>query len=66
MKSLECHPNIVQIIEFGDNGQVSKLNGKKNVNVVFIVLEFVAGGLLYDVVETLGSLNEDYSRFFFK
>ena len=33
---------------------------------MFIVLEFVSGGLLFDVCQLIGGLGEDAGRFFFK
>jgi serine/threonine protein kinase len=60
------HPNIVKIIEFGDQGKITKPSGRHIPNQVFIVLEFVSGGLLFDVCQLIGGLGEDAGRFFFK
>jgi serine/threonine protein kinase len=43
------HPHIIKIEEFGDNGMVLKPSGRYLENLVFIVLEFVSGGLLFDL-----------------
>lgn len=56
----------MKIIEFGDQGKIAKPSGKTINNQVFIALEFVSGGLLFDVCQLLGGLGEDAGRFFFK
>jgi len=48
------HKSIVQIIEFGDGGRIVKSSGKVKENVVFIVLEYVAGGLLFEICQDVG------------
>eukprot|EP00347_Sterkiella_histriomuscorum_P002389 403368348 len=60
------HPNIIKIVEFGDGGQVLKPSGRVLNGLVFIVLELVQGGLLFDVCQLLGGLGEDGGRYFFK
>lgn len=60
------HPNIVKIIEFGDNGHVQKPSGRELKNLVYIVLEYIQGGLLFDICQLVGGLGEDGGRFFFK
>ncbi len=60
------HPNIVKILEYGDNGMVVKPSGRTLDKLVYIVLEFVSGGLLFDLCQLLGGLGEDGGRFFFK
>jgi MAP/microtubule affinity-regulating kinase len=60
------HPNIIKIIEYGDNGWVLKPSGRQLNGLVYIVLEFISGGLLFDLCQLLGGLGEDGGRFFFK
>lgn len=60
------HPNIIKILEFGENGTVLKPSGRSLTGLVFIVLEFVSGGLLFDLCQLLGGLGEDGGRFFFR
>ena len=60
------HPNIIKILEYGDAGWVLKPNGKELTGLVYIVLEFVAGGLLFDLCQLLGGLGEEIGRYFFK
>ena len=33
-------------------------------NLVYILLDFVSGGLLFDLCQTMGGMGEDYGRFF--
>jgi len=58
------HNNIVNIIGWGSTGVVIKPSGRKIENLVFILLEYVTGGLLFDVCQTLGGMGEDGGRFF--
>ncbi len=60
------HPNIIKILEFGDNGWVLKPSGKQLHGLVYIVLELVQGGLLFDVCQLVGGLGEEGGRYFFK
>jgi len=60
------HPNIIKILEFGDSGQVLKPSGRVLTGLVYIVLELVQGGLLFDVCQLVGGLGEDGGRYFFK
>lgn len=45
---------------------VVKPSGRTLDGLVYIVLEFVSGGLLFDLCQLLGGLGEDGGRFFFK
>ena len=56
LKALEAHPNIVKIMDYGDDGELQKRSGKKMSPLIYIVLEYVDGGMLYDICETLGGL----------
>jgi MAP/microtubule affinity-regulating kinase len=60
------HPNIIKILEFGDQGWVLKPSGRQLTGMVYIVLELVQGGLLFDVCQLVGGLGEDGGRYFFK
>ena len=48
LKSL-VHPGIIRMHECGDNGQVLKPSGRVIPNLVYIMMEFVQGGLLFDL-----------------
>merc|ERR1712060_666077 len=52
------------MLEYGDAGQVVKPSGRIIDNLVFIVMEFVQGGLLFDLCQTMGAMGEDAGRFF--
>jgi serine/threonine protein kinase len=54
------------MIDYGDSGQVLKPSGRVIDNLVFILMEFVQGGLLFDLCQTMGAMGEDAGRFFFK
>ena len=60
------HHGIVGIFDYGDDGRIVKASGKEKLNVVYIVLEYIAGGLLFEVCQDLGPLGEDCARVFFK
>ena len=48
LKNLQHH-GIINMYEYGDAGQVLKPSGRIIENLVFIVMEFVQGGLLFDL-----------------
>lgn len=43
------HPGIVRMLSFGDQGTVKKPSGRLISNLIYIVMEFVQGGLLFDL-----------------
>lgn len=59
------HPNIIKILDFGDQGWVLKPSGRQLNGLVYIVLELVQGGLLFDVCQLVGGLGEEGGRYFF-
>lgn len=63
LKNLD-HCGIVRLIDYGDAGQVIKPSGRVIDKLVFIVMEFVQGGLLFDLCQTMGAMGEDAGRFF--
>lgn len=60
------HPGIIQIYDFGDDGVISKASGSKKENLVYLVLEYAPGGLLFEITEDLGSVGEEQARVLFK
>jgi len=58
------HSGIIGMHEYGDAGQVIKPSGRIIDNLVYIVMEFVQGGLLFDLCQTMGAMGEDAGRFF--
>jgi serine/threonine protein kinase len=63
LKNLQ-HVGIINMYEYGDAGQVVKPSGRVIDNLVYIVMEFVQGGLLFDLCQTMGAMGEDAGRFF--
>ena len=63
LKNLD-HFGIIKMYEYGDAGQVVKPSGRVIENLVYIVMEFVQGGLLFDLCQTMGAMGEDAGRFF--
>ena len=58
------HPGLIKIEEYGDQGVVQKPSGKIIKNLIYIVMEFVTGGLLFDTCQKLGNMGEDIGRYF--
>ena len=58
------HQGIIGMLECGDKGTVLKPSGRILDNLVYIVMEFVQGGLLFDVCQLMGAMGEDVGRFF--
>jgi serine/threonine protein kinase len=52
------------MLEFGETGQVLKPSGRIIGNIVYIMMEFVQGGLLFDLCQLMASMGEDVGRFF--
>ena len=59
------HPNIVNFMEYNQDGVDEKKNGTK-VPVSYIVLELATGGELFDYVATTGKFSENVARFYFQ
>jgi len=58
------HPGLIKILEYGDQGTVQKPSGKVIKNLIYIVMEFVTGGLLFDTCQKLGNMGENVGRYF--
>lgn len=58
------HDNIINIVHYGSDGHVRKPSGRELSNLVYILLEYVSGGLLFDVCQTLGGMGEEGGRYF--
>ena len=59
------HPNIVNMVEFNQDGVVKKQNGHQY-PVIYIVLELATGGEFFDYIATGGKFEEKIARFYFK
>jgi serine/threonine protein kinase len=55
---------IIRMIDYGDAGQVLKHSGRVIDSLVFIVMELVQGGLLFDLCLTMVAVGEDAGHLF--
>ena len=60
------HKNIVRLLDYGSDGHIVKTSGRILDNLVYIALEYVEGGLLFDLCKSGGALGEDAGRYLFK
>jgi len=58
--------NIVKLINYGTDGEIVKPSGRKINNIVYIGMEYVSGGLMFNLCQNLGGMGEDVGRFFFR
>jgi len=58
------HRNIIELQSFGDAGVVKKPSGRIINNLVYVQMEYVSGGLLFDLCQMMGAMGEDFGRFF--
>ena len=63
LRSLK-HQGIISMVEYGDQGVVEKPSGRVINNMVYLIMDYVQGGLLFDVCQSLGAMGEDAGRFF--
>lgn len=63
LKNLQ-HEGIIKLLDFGDAGTVLKPSGRVINNLVYIVLEYVEGGLLFDLCQMMGPMGEEAGRVF--
>ena len=50
----------------GENGKLIKSNGKVYENLIYIIMDYVPEGMLYDVVENFQGVGEIVANYFFK
>lgn len=43
------HDNIVNILSYGTDGVTVKVSGREMKDMIYIILEYVSGGLLFDL-----------------
>jgi len=58
------HGGLVALLGYGDSGEVLKPSGRRIKNLVYIMMEFVPAGLLFDLCQTMGAMGENAGRFF--
>lgn len=59
------HKNVVGLKSYGSEGSVVKPSGRRIGNLVYIIMDYVEGGLLFDVCNKLKGMGEDVGREFF-
>lgn len=50
--------------DYGTAGFITKPNGKKITKIVYIVIEFVENGLLFELCQNIGGMGEEAGRYF--
>jgi serine/threonine protein kinase len=55
---------IVRMLDYGDKGSCIKPSGRLIPDLVYITMEYVSGGLLFDMCQVMGAMGEDVGRFF--
>ena len=58
------HKGIIKVIDTGNNGFVRKPKGSMVRNLVYILLEYVPCGTLFNLCERNGAMGENIGRFF--
>lgn len=58
------HQGVVSIYDYGNSGVVCSPNGQVTYQQVFIVMEYVLGGSLWDLTQKMGAMGEEVGRFF--
>ena len=56
--------NLVAMLGYGDAGEVVKPSGRHINNLVYIMMEYVPCGLLFDLCQIMGAMGENAGRFF--
>ncbi len=59
------HANIVKLFEFSESGLLKKANGKE-VAILYLVLELITGGEMFDYIAVSGRFMEGTCRFYAK
>jgi serine/threonine protein kinase len=58
--------NIVKMIDYGTNVEIVKPSGKMIKDIVYITMEYISGGLMFNLCQNLGGMGEDAGRMFFR
>lgn len=64
MEGLKQHENVVKLRGYGTNGVVIRPKGQRCDNLVYIMMDYVEGGLLFDFVKKMGGVGEEAGRDF--
>lgn len=52
--------------DYGTEGEIVKPSGKVIKDIVYITMEYVSGGLMFNLCQDLGGMGEDVGRLFFR
>jgi len=68
VKSLRAlkHPNIVNLLDFSDHGKIISSKDNTEKQVIYMVLELVPNGELFDYVQLTGKFSAPICRLYFK
>ena len=58
------HKAINNVVSYGTEGHIHKISGKEMHNVVYVMLPYVKGGLLFDLCKEQSGWGEHTGRFF--
>jgi len=58
------HPHIYKVVSYGSDGVITKPSGREIQNLVYIIVDYVPGGLLFDSCKLAGAMGEDAGRYF--
>ena len=58
------HRGIVQLYDYGNSGVITTPLGHVIYKQVFIVMEYVSGGSLWDLTQEMGEMGEQAGKFF--
>ncbi len=64
MSKLE-HPHLVRLYDYGEKGILEKPDGKQ-LAVLYLVLELVTGGELFDYIAASGRFSEGLARYYYR
>ena len=61
------HNNMIQLIDQGGNGKIVNPSGHEIENLIYLILEYSNGGLLFDLVKNNNDkgFGEDSSKYLF-
>ena len=59
-----AHVNVVKQCGFGDDGLIIKPSGRRLENLIYLIMEYAEGKLLFDVCKSNGAMGEDVGRNF--
>ena len=60
------HKHIVKLVNYGTDGVIVKPSGREITNIVYIMMEYVSGGLMFNLCQNMGGMGEDAGRYFFR